>query len=795
MGRAGAAVAVVAVPGEATVRMVADQSGTGEAVYTYDSVYDDKVPQEALFEAEGHSVVDAVWSGFHACVFAYGQTGAGKSHTMMGSLASASGHGLIPRIAAALAELKASDDPEASIEFSFLEIYNESIRDLLADSAGRHELRLRESPHTGVYVEGLTRLAMANQGALMRALEVGSASRMVAATAMNAGSSRSHAVIELRVARSDGRAARLHLVDLAGSERQVATHAAGVRLKEACAINKSLSALANVIAALAKAAKAGRRANFVPYRNSVLTRLLQSSLGGNAVTCMIAAIAPGAGYRTETESTLRYASRAKYIRNTPKRNASTSSSVDVNALRARIAELEAAAAASSEGGSADAHGPELAELHTQLDRLTTTLADREAAAEAAIARREAMLADSGISLAELGEVFGTGSAPYLVNLNPETALSHTIVCVLRRDVMLLGSDEAAADIAVSAPGVAALHAELRLASETRPHVQVKALFPGASIHINGKLLDPSACGELCPGDRLVIGAALVFRLMWPHAAGLESSPSFTWHDAVAEMAGVLGLETSDHAALVLELARLVSTANDMAEGLDKPVVFSVVEDSGGADGVAVAAWSRLRPKQPPSRMTVAEFRARLEAMTAFAARSVSSVALLRVGEDDPFDEPQPDVLLGRGRYALTRVADLEPASRPLVLDPVLPRAFVRGQAPRLYVDIFLLSNDGGHTRLAAPQTLDAFYGTTVTVVVAVVRAVGMRKRTGSGVFVRYDYPEGDDVDEVTPRADVKRSGEVLWDYVDMFEVRVDENLECYLRSKEVEFEVWGRERE
>lgn len=208
---------------------------------------------------------------------------------------------------------------------SYLEIYNENIRDLLAPNTPSSQLVLQEQPGSGIAVQNLSQHTVHTAADCEHLLRQGAANRIVGATMMNATSSRSHSIFTIsleQIATSGGQQAdlspaikkgKLNLVDLAGSERQAKTGAAGDRLKEATKINLSLSALGNVISALVD----GRRGKHIPYRDSRLTRLLQDSLGGNTKTLMVACISP-AGYNyDETLSTLRYASRAKSISNKP----------------------------------------------------------------------------------------------------------------------------------------------------------------------------------------------------------------------------------------------------------------------------------------------------------------------------------------------------------------------------------------------------------------------------------------------------------------------------------------------
>ncbi|XP_071387248.1 kinesin-like protein KIF13B, partial [Centroberyx affinis] len=239
--------------------------------------------QEVVFQCLGESLLHNAFLGYNACIFAYGQTGSGKSYTMMGSVDQP---GLIPRLCSALFErtvLEQREEESFTVEVSYMEIYNEKVRDLL-DPKGRQALRVREHKVLGPYVDGLSRLAVASYKDIESLMSEGNKSRTVAATNMNEESSRSHAVFniilthtlkDLQSGLTSDKVSRLSLVDLAGSERAAKTGAAGERLKEGSNINKSLTTLGLVISALAEQGSAKNKNKFVPYRDSVLTWLLK----------------------------------------------------------------------------------------------------------------------------------------------------------------------------------------------------------------------------------------------------------------------------------------------------------------------------------------------------------------------------------------------------------------------------------------------------------------------------------------------------------------------------------------
>ncbi|OQS01522.1 kinesin-like protein [Achlya hypogyna] len=287
--------------------------------FTFDSVYDEHTVQRQFYDESGYPLVESVFEGYNGTIFAYGQTGCGKTHTMQGKDSPPELRGVIPHAFDHVFEnIGADNEKEYMVRATYLEIYNEDIRDLLGDDS-KAKLELKESADGGVYVKDLTEVVVNDVASINRVMARGFKNRTIAATLMNEGSSRSHSIFTIVVEMSEKvngeehfRAGKLNLVDLAGSERQSKTGATGARLKEGCKINLSLSALGNVISALVDG-----KGKHIPYRDSKLTRLLQDSLGGNTKTVMVAAISPADYNFDETLSTLRYANRAKNIKNKP----------------------------------------------------------------------------------------------------------------------------------------------------------------------------------------------------------------------------------------------------------------------------------------------------------------------------------------------------------------------------------------------------------------------------------------------------------------------------------------------
>ncbi|XP_053734668.1 kinesin-like protein KIF3A [Synchiropus splendidus] len=312
------AVNVDEIRGTITVNKL-DSQQEPPKTFTFDTVFGPDSKQLDVYNLTARPIVDSVLEGYNGTIFAYGQTGTGKTFTMEGVRAVPELRGIIPNSFAHIFGhiAKAEGDTRFLVRVSYLEIYNEEVRDLLGKDQ-MQRLEVKERPDVGVYIKDLSGYVVNNADDMDKIMTLGHKNRSVGATNMNEHSSRSHAIFTITIECSekgvDGnqhvRMGKLHLVDLAGSERQGKTGATGQRLKEATKINLSLSTLGNVISALVDG-----KSKHVPYRNSKLTRLLQDSLGGNSKTMMCANIGPADYNYDETISTLRYANRAKNIKN------------------------------------------------------------------------------------------------------------------------------------------------------------------------------------------------------------------------------------------------------------------------------------------------------------------------------------------------------------------------------------------------------------------------------------------------------------------------------------------------
>ncbi|XP_062912548.1 kinesin-like protein KIF13B [Mobula hypostoma] len=485
-----------------------------------ESVKDKYAGQDIVFKCLGESLLHNAFQGYNACIFAYGQTGSGKSYTMMGSKDKP---GLIPRLCSKLFERalqEANEEQSFTVEVSYMEIYNEKVRDLLDPKGSRHSLKVREHKVLGPYVDGLSKLAVASYKDIESLMSEGNKSRTVAATNMNEESSRSHAVFniilthtlcDLQSGTLGEKVSKLSLVDLAGSERAAKTGAAGDRLKEGSNINKSLTTLGLVISALADQAAGKNKNKFVPYRDSVLTWLLKDSLGGNSKTAMIATVSPAADNYDETLSTLRYADRAKNIINHAVVNEDPNARIirelreEVDKLREQLSRAEAM------------KSPELKDRLEESEKLiqemTVTWEDKLRKTEAIAQERQRQLESLGISLQSSGIKVGDDKC-FLVNLNADPALNELLVYYLKNHT-LIGSDDSQ-DIQLCGMGILPEHCVIDISPERRVILTPKQ---NTRTFVNGSLL--TCPTQLHHGDRILWGNNHFFRINLPKPKPLQ----------------------------------------------------------------------------------------------------------------------------------------------------------------------------------------------------------------------------------------------------------------------------------
>ncbi|KAF8467730.1 hypothetical protein BDZ91DRAFT_722979 [Kalaharituber pfeilii] len=511
--------------------------------------------QDHLFRDLGGPLLDNAFEGYNNCIFAYGQTGAGKSYSMMGY---GEEYGVIPKICQHMFErinkLQAEDpNIKCTVEVSYLEIYNERVRDLLNPST-KGNLKVREHPSLGPYVEDLAKLVVGSFQEIENLMDEGNKARTVAATNMNATSSRSHAVFTLILTQKrhdvetgydTEKVSRISLVDLAGSERANSTGATGARLKEGAEINRSLSTLGRVIAALAELSTAkGKKAKAqVPYRDSVLTWLLKDSLGGNSMTAMIAAISPADINWDETLSTLRYADSAKRIKN----HAVVNEDPNAKMIRELKEELQQLRAKLAGGGAQDEEYAPDTPLEKQIVTITTPdgtvkkvskaeIAEQLGASEKLLTEinstweerlektqqihkeREQALEELGISIEKGSVGISTPKKiPHLVNLSDDPLLAECLVYNIKPGITTVGNQETSQTAQIRLNGSKILDEHCRFEN----YDGVVTLVPneGAAVMVNGLRIDKAR--RLRTGYRIILGDFHIFRFNHPQEARAE----------------------------------------------------------------------------------------------------------------------------------------------------------------------------------------------------------------------------------------------------------------------------------
>uniref|UniRef100_A0A7N6BAA1 plus-end-directed kinesin ATPase n=1 Tax=Anabas testudineus TaxID=64144 RepID=A0A7N6BAA1_ANATE len=530
--------------------------------------------QMQVYKDIGEEMLLHAFEGYNVCIFAYGQTGAGKSYTMMGKQDVKDQKGIIPLMCEDLFT-KINDNTDNSmsysVEVSYMEIYCERVRDLL-NPKNKGNLRVREHPLMGPYVEDLSKLAVTSYNDIQDLMDSGNKARTVAATNMNETSSRSHAVFNIiftqkrHDAETDNtseKVSKISLVDLAGSERADSTGAKGTRLKEGANINKSLTTLGKVISALAEVVciisnkKKKKVESFIPYRDSVLTWLLRENLGGNSRTAMVAALSPADINYDETLSTLRYADRAKQIRCNAVINEDPNNRL-VRELKEEVSRLKellyaqglgdiieskespspSLSALSSRAGSiASLHdrimfspGSEeaierLKETEKIIAELNETWEEKLRRTEAIRMEREALLAEMGVAMREDGGtvgVFSPKKTPHLVNLNEDPLMSECLLYYIKDGITRVGRLDASSrqDIVLSGHFIKDEHCTFTSSSGPMGETAV-VLEPceDAETYVNGKrVTEPTI---LKSGNRIILGKSHVFRFNHPVQARAE----------------------------------------------------------------------------------------------------------------------------------------------------------------------------------------------------------------------------------------------------------------------------------
>ncbi|XP_059148912.1 kinesin-like protein KIF28 isoform X2 [Physella acuta] len=553
--------------------------------------------QKDVFQDLGQGVLDNAFEGYNCSLFAYGQTGSGKSYSMVGY---GPNKGIVPITCNELFKAMAANTDENKrfeVTFSMLEIYNEQVRDLLSKDNPKGGLQVRQNPRLGMfYVQDLKKIPVGSYAEIEMRMEQGTSNRTVASTNMNATSSRAHTVVTIvfdQISRQgDGeetkKSSTMNLVDLAGSERADSTGATGDRLKEGANINKSLSALGNVISALADASE--KKKVVVPYRESVLTKLLQNALGGNSKTVMIAALSPADINYDETLSTLRYADRAKKIKNQAVINENPLDKM-MRELREENEKLrkalEAGNVASMEGKGSMSKEEFEAMRKDMEDKIRAQLlanqhllgeSDQTWDEKLSAARNET----EAIAKEENKEIARKHKEPHLMNLNEDPMLSGVVSHFMTGQTTVIGRKDGNPDIVLNGLSIQKKHAIL---ANENGEIVLKPGAEGVKIRVNG--IPIAGPRTLEHKDRIIFGTNHVYVFVNPlKPKSPEGTPQeITWEFAQNEVAqakgfstGLAGLTKEQQKAQeqILEILPMVSEVNAVSEELNKYRSFEVV---------------------------------------------------------------------------------------------------------------------------------------------------------------------------------------------------------------------------
>ncbi|XP_011451723.3 kinesin-like protein KIF28P, partial [Magallana gigas] len=571
--------------------------------------------QRTVFDDLGRGVLDNAWKGYNCSLFAYGQTGSGKSYSMVGY---GNNKGIVPIFCEELfkgvedKKATAGENEEYQVTLSMLEIYNEQVRDLLNPKsiAQKGGLKVRQHPSKGFYVESLVSCPVSSYNDIENRISEGTRNRTVAATNMNATSSRAHTIVAItfvqktpnETGQSMTRTSVVNLVDLAGSERAESTGATGDRLKEGSAINQSLSTLGNVIKALADLSM-GNKKTVVPYRDSVLTKLLQNALGGNSKTIMIAALSPADINFDETLSTLRFADRAKAIKTTATVNESPTDKLirELREENARLMELLKSGGITLEqlqaSGGAVGQNPnqeveemkkameeELRKNQEEIENMKKTWQERLSEQETA---------NKGNVDAERKKQEEKKVIPHFWNLHEDPALTAMIVHFAREGTSKIGNKNASppAEITISGLSIQKQHGVV-----TNKGGVVKIKSVDGKILVNGAKITKET--ELHHNDRVLFGPNHLYVFHHPQDEAknvkegkVTETPTYdTAQQEIAKKAGFMDKTGKSEDDLILQedviqMLPMVNEADAMSAELDKKVKFELALVSPQARGL------------------------------------------------------------------------------------------------------------------------------------------------------------------------------------------------------------------
>ncbi|XP_050405735.1 kinesin-like protein KIF28P [Patella vulgata] len=644
-------------------------------VFTQDSQTSKYADQNLVFKDLGQGVLDNAWQGYNATLFAYGQTGSGKSYSMTGYGAN---KGIVPITCGELfnaIEKNKDDNKQLRVTFSMLEIYNEQIRDLLVKGQQKQGgLKVRQSPKIGFYVEGLKQVPVSNYREIEQLMEQGAISRTTASTNMNATSSRSHMVITIKFeqvfmntsGQSTTKSSEINLVDLAGSERANSTGATGDRLKEGAAINQSLSTLGNVISALADIA-GGKKKVLIPYRDSVLTKLSQSALGGNSRTIMIAALSPAGINFDETLSTLRYADRAKKIQN----NAVINESPTERLIRELKEENDRLLEMLKSHGKKGNNSEELKYLLAENERQMGNQLSWEQRLEEARSEWEKTFLNTSKEKADWEQL------PYIMNINEDSQLNGVIKHCFDKGKTVIGKEnQDGVNVAIKGFSIQAEHA---VVYNDGSKIYIEPSTTQSLINCNGARIKTKT--QLHHLDRLKFGTTSLFLFMsfTSERGPQDQIDKYNYDYFMTEIAEHEGLaaelqtprthgdEAQSSTTTVfhefVDLMPLITEANAISEELNKHVKFEAEVKSSASHETTAKSKDKEVLVKVTNTLTrkvwiwsKGKFINRKNIMDQMYSEWSDSGQVKVSKKNDPFWDPVEDVFLGSCHVWLQPVA-------------------------------------------------------------------------------------------------------------------------------------------
>lgn len=762
--------------------------------------------QKNVFDDLGVGILANTWKGYNCSLFAYGQTGSGKSYSIVGYGAN---KGVVPVFCEELfkgidEQIKGGTKTEYQVTLSMLEIYNEQVRDLLNPASNKKGgLKVREHKAKGFYVEGIVSVPVKSYVDIDRKIEEGTKIRTVASTNMNATSSRAHTIVAITLAqkamneqtkKNMTKTSVVNLVDLAGSERADSTGATGDRLKEGSSINQSLSTLGNVIKALADKVKKNVT---VPYRDSVLTKLLKNALGGNSKTIMIAALSPADINYEETLSTLRFADRAKAIKTKAVINESPTDKLirELREENKKLMDQLKKGGGVGVGGGVDEGKNEMEEQlrrnHDEMEEMKKSWEQRLAEAEANNKAKEDL---------EKKNKEERKSVAHLWNLNEDPVLTNMVYHFVRPGTHKIGKkkEDPPADIILNGLSIQPEHAVIVHENNT---VKITACND-AKVVVNGKRIKDETI--LHHNDRVLFGSNHMFVLHHPADMGntqnAKEPEKITYDMAQEEIVQNSGFDmdtggkSKDDLLLqedLLQIMPMVNEANAMSEELNKKVKFEVVLISPQARGQKEGRTDvSVKMKSLVDGNTWLwdrnKFLNRKYLMQEMYQNFVEGESCDVAKEKDPFWEPaDADVLIGSVHVYLQSLA------YKIELDENLQITDYKGNDEgRLKVQIFPCDSSGNDVLDDFKEDPEELIGQALHFNVRVLDARGLPQRFSKGqTYCKYKFYLDKDT---TSTNSVGSTINPNYNHTKKFSYNpVTKQFVQYLLQQNMVVEVWG----